>query len=376
MARRRAKGTTTLPPYLYEYTVKGIVYYRYRHPETGKYHSMGKDRSKAMQAARILNERLLGSQDLVARVLGGNKVADLKADFDREILLARDYAEKTRKEYLRHLTDFATATAGKIIGNVTTRDCALHLDSFPARSSNQRRNTLILFFRYCRAKGLIDHNPAEATLPKQHSVQRMRMTWAQYQAIYRYATQPIRNAMDVSLETLQARLEISRMRIPRKKDEYLDVIRQKTAQASVERAKRGKEAAAFLRIRINDKLRAIIERCRDDVASAYLVHYGKDARIRSYVGQPLTPEAISRGLQDARDLAIRHEPEVFQLPDGTLPAPAQLPTFHEIRSLGAELKRQAGWPEERIQKLMAHTDVKMTKEYLEGHRDQWVVVET
>lgn len=204
----------------------------------------------------------------------------------------------------------------------------------------------------------------------------MRMTWAQYQAIYRYATQPIRNAMDVSLETLQARLEISRMRIPRKKDEYLDVIRQKTAQASVERAKRGKEAAAFLRIRINDKLRAIIERCRDDVASAYLVHYGKDARIRSYVGQPLTPEAISRGLQDARDLAIRHEPEVFQLPDGTLPAPAQLPTFHEIRSLGAELKRQAGWPEERIQKLMAHTDVKMTKEYLEGHRDQWVVVET
>ena len=46
-------------------------------------------------------------------------------------------------------------------------------------------------------------------------------------------------------------------------------------------------------------------------------------------------------------------------------APAQRPTFHEIRSLGAELYRRAGHPGDAIQRLLGHSSAKMTQTYLD-----------
>lgn len=43
------------------------------------------------------------------------------------------------------------------------------------------------------------------------------------------------------------------------------------------------------------------------------------------------------------------------------------PTLHEIRSLGASLYREAGWPEGQVQLLLGHSDIQMTRHYLEGH---------
>ncbi|VAW60027.1 hypothetical protein MNBD_GAMMA08-2930 [hydrothermal vent metagenome] len=44
------------------------------------------------------------------------------------------------------------------------------------------------------------------------------------------------------------------------------------------------------------------------------------------------------------------------------------PSFHEVRALGAELYRQAGWAEDSIQQLLGHTNAKMTQTYLDRHR--------
>ena len=67
----------------------------------------------------------------------------------------------------------------------------------------------------------------------------------------------------------------------------------------------------------------------------------------------LLPEQISRAFAAARDAAGI---------GGKSP-----PTFHEIRSLGGALLRQAGWSVEQIQALMGHSATAMTEHYLAGH---------
>lgn len=48
------------------------------------------------------------------------------------------------------------------------------------------------------------------------------------------------------------------------------------------------------------------------------------------------------------------------------------PTFHEIRALGAWLYEKQGHPQEYIQALMGHADVKMTEHYQAGHDQKGV----
>jgi integrase len=52
------------------------------------------------------------------------------------------------------------------------------------------------------------------------------------------------------------------------------------------------------------------------------------------------------------------------------------PTFHEIRSLGGALLRDAGWTTEQIQALMGHGNASMTEHYLSGHEAPWQPVAT
>ena len=53
--------------------------------------------------------------------------------------------------------------------------------------------------------------------------------------------------------------------------------------------------------------------------------------------------------------------------------PGERPTFHELRALGAWLYEQQGFPQEYIQALMGHADVKMTEHYQAGHEPDSVV---
>jgi len=51
------------------------------------------------------------------------------------------------------------------------------------------------------------------------------------------------------------------------------------------------------------------------------------------------------------------------------------PTLHEIRSLGASLYREAGWPEGQVQLLLGHSEIQMTRHYLKGHEAPWERIE-
>ncbi|WP_332311019.1 tyrosine-type recombinase/integrase [Stenotrophomonas sp. SY1] len=74
------------------------------------------------------------------------------------------------------------------------------------------------------------------------------------------------------------------------------------------------------------------------------------------------PEQLSRAFATARDAASVDM--------------GNPPTFHEIRSLGGALLKEAGWTNEQIQALMGHSNVAMTEHYLGGHEAPWQAVST
>ena len=106
MARPRKKNYQGLPPNLH--FDKNTAFYRYRHPETGKYHPMGKDRSKAASAAKQLNSLLMPGQDLIAQVMGTNITLQQFIDtrFLKQLLPERQLSQNTLRDYnnkLKHI---------------------------------------------------------------------------------------------------------------------------------------------------------------------------------------------------------------------------------------------------------------------------------
>lgn len=373
--RKRSRGRENWPDNLTAHTDKktGRTYFSFLHPHTKKRVGFGTDKAAAFAAARQVNERLQGENPLVAKVFGEITVEVARQKFEEEYLAGRDYAEShlyNTKLYIKH---FAEQYGEYAVRSLKVNDVSRHLDGFSNRASNARRNALLHFFRYCVSKGWCDTNLAEITLPKTEEVQRQRIkSMSVFKQIWLKASPPIRNAMDLSLKTLQARREISEMKFEKynKDTRKLRIVRHKTRRASIKRFLRGLEPVAFIEITADDELHAIIERCRDDIVSAYMVHQVVDRNDRRAKG--LSPESISRGFSAARDATGLFD----KVP------PKKRPTFHEIRSLGADLLRKkliangmnADDAEAFVQRLLGHTDSAMTKKYLDGHDIPFVEV--
>jgi hypothetical protein len=97
----RKRTYKNLEDNLYQNEVKGKIYYRYKHPITGKLHGMGSDKRKANTAARVLNQRLMQSDCLVGHVLGINH-RDMNyaiGRFREDILPGKKLAAGTLKNY-------------------------------------------------------------------------------------------------------------------------------------------------------------------------------------------------------------------------------------------------------------------------------------
>ncbi len=108
----------------------------------------------------------------------------------------------------------------------------------------------------------------------------------------------------------------------------------------------------------------VINRCNDAIDSPFLVHRvlkrmssKKGAKEKEHYTQ-LTSDYISRAFSMLRD-----KTGLFSELD-----PKNRPTFHEIRSLGIALYKDAGIDP---QALAGHTNPKMTNEYQKGHNIKW-----
>ncbi|WP_414703761.1 tyrosine-type recombinase/integrase [Pseudomonas sp. TCU-HL1] len=99
----------------------------------------------------------------------------------------------------------------------------------------------------------------------------------------------------------------------------------------------------------------------------YLIHYSPKARKREQLDAKRHWNAVTEDYLTKAFTKARNESKAYE----TMPK-AERPTFHEIRALGAWLYEQQGYPQEYIQALMGHADVKMTEHYQAGHEEKGV----
>lgn len=351
--RPRSKSPIGLPPNLYP---AGANAWRYKRPDDGTWHGMGTDKARAIAAAKQLNSLLMTGSDLVGSVLGsGMTVREFIETIYEPIVAERALAKNSRGNYKVRLGQIKSGIGDKICDQVTLKDCSELLDSFTPRSSNQLRTRLIDVMRYIVAKGMAPQNLAELTIEKTEKKERKRHTVAGLAAI-RAASPPwLQNAIDLSLITTQARNEIIQMKFTDVRDGRLHVVRAKTQRAT---------DAAYNSMKITPQLAAAIQRCRDDVASPFLIHRRPDRldakqRKQKEHWTQVTGKYLSDEFKAARDSANPY-------PNYTT---EQQPGFHEIRALALHLYKKAKKAPEERQKLASHANQQQTAEYEAGHED-------
>lgn len=355
--RPRKNKNKGLPQNLY----KAGDYFQYKHPITGKYHGMGKDKAEAITAANVLNGHLMNKKSTVDRVLGLENITikQVIKDFKSDFLPERHYAESTLEEIgykLNHIQEWLKETDIKM---VDTRMCASWLDTYERRAYQQHRKVLIDVFKVAIAKGYMSRNPASDTLLKSAPKQRQRLTEKQYKAIYELAAPWFKNVMDLALITLQRRSDLAVMKFDDIKDGFLWVDQIKN--------RRHKNKASRIKIPLDlPGLKAVLSRCRDDVVCPFIIHKQPERRNR-WKGQEhwaqVTKASLSREFAKLRDKTGMFD----HLND------KEKPTLHELRSLGGDIYDKK-YGDNFTQSLYGHTTKKMSDKYREGH-ENWTEIE-
>lgn len=381
MGRKRANRQNPLPPNLYTVKRGKATYYRYRHPGTGKFHGMGSDRKRAVEAARQLNELLSASADLVAKVRsGGQTLGEYVRHFKDEVLPARRIKGEplspfTLRDYGWILDSIIEELGHLPFESVTQKHLADYLQQrTSAEAYNRHRTLLVMVYRQAVSDGIVTENLPERIMKRDRQKKvRQRLSLEDYIKTYRAARPAIRSAMELSLNALQRRADIRKWRFddqrpdPETGREYAYIVQSKTRKHG---------PSAWLRIPLDlptvhsemgaKTLGEIIAGCRDDIACPFIVHERPRRMVRSDEKEhhfQLTARAITDGFAEARDAAG----VASDLP------PAARPSFHELLSLGQHLRKETGWSTQEIQILRGHTSERMTESYLEGH--VWTTVE-
>ena len=355
-ARRRSPKRRDLEPNLYEYN----GYYKYRHPQTKKMHGMGSNKAKANAAARKLNAMLMESTDHVTKVVtvGVPTFSELIKRYREERVVELDYKPKSLEELGYRLNHLEKDLGQYLLTDFTIKQISDYLDrTYKNNAYIKHRGDLKKIFQWAMTKGLMEANPAADTLPKKEPKKKRKpLTKGQYDLIYEVADEWLQITMDFALVTLQCEGDIVQLNHSDIKDGYLYLVQAKTEKWGL---------SARLRIKIGSSLQSILDRSKAlPPECPYIIHRQPIKRRKSvekdHVAQ-VTGEYLSKAFKKVRD----------KVPGMLFLAPEERPTFHEIRALGGYLYEQRpNCDREFVQKLMGHTNQKMTSHYVDRH-NQW-----
>ena len=364
--RQRTIKNRELPENLYP----NGKYWQYRNPITGRKTSINKPMAEAIKLARAANARLaplMVDDGALLSMLTGEKAPTLKhllERFELEWLPTRGYAERTLQEIKFKLARYRDDLGTRMIGQLDVLAIAEYLDGFSNNAYTKHRGLLVQVFAFAVAKGLCDRNPAELTLVKQEAEKRrQRHTKAGLDAIIEYSgTEPwLKRAIRLALVSLQRREDIVTW-----SKSAVD-LEQNTIRVSPGKTQ-NYDSPVHLEIVMGDALRSVVKEClASPVVCPYLIHYQPKARKREQLDAKRHWNAVTEGYLTKAFTKARDESKAYD----SIPK-AERPTFHEIRALGAWLYEQQGYPQEYIQALMGHADVKMTEHYQAGHEEKGV----
>ncbi|HBS6042345.1 TPA: phage integrase Arm DNA-binding domain-containing protein [Klebsiella aerogenes] len=373
MAARPRKNSVNIPnlyPLFSRKTKK--VYWRYKHPVTGKFHSLGTDEIEATAIAIEANKRLaeqnsrqiLALSDKIATSKGKAITAITWLDrywkIQEERLATGDIKTNTYKQKAKPVALLKERVGMKLISAVDVRDIAQILDEYISegqpRMAQVIRSVLIDVFKEAQHAGEVPpgHNPALATKQPRRRITRQRLNLDEWEKIFDIADanhKYMGNAMLLALITGQRLGDISRMKFTDVWDDHLHIEQEKT----------GSKIAIPLALRCdatNWSLREVIARCRDYAVSPYLVHF-LHSTSQAERGAQVKARTLTMNFSKARDKAK------IDWGDGT---PA---TFHEQRSLAERLYEAQGID---TQKLLGHKSPNQTAQYHDDRGKDWVKV--
>jgi integrase len=373
MAARPRKNNVSVPNLYPLYSRKvNKVYWRYKHPITGKFHALGTDEAEAIAIATEANTRLaeqrsrqiMAISDKIAASKG--KAITVTTWLDRywkiqeERLKSGDIKLNTYKQKNKPVALLKERAGMKALPAVDVRDIAQILDEYVAagqpRMAQVIRSVLIDVFKEAQHAGEVPpgHNPALATKQPRRRITRQRLSLEEWQKIFAIADanhKYMGNAMLLALITGQRLGDISRMKFSDIWDDHLHVIQEKT----------GSKIAIPLSLRLNAinwSLREVVARCRDYAVSPYLVHFFR-ATSQAERGAQVKANTLTMNFSKARDQAE------ISWGEGT---PA---TFHEQRSLAERLYVAQGID---TQKLLGHKSPNQTAHYHDDRGKDWIFV--
>ncbi|ELH7428544.1 phage integrase Arm DNA-binding domain-containing protein [Escherichia coli] len=375
MAARPRKNNVSVPNLYPLYSRKvNKVYWRYKHPVTGKFHSLGTNEAEAIAIAiateantRLAEQRtrqILAISDRIATSKG--KAITTSSWLERyqaiqdDRLKSGDIKLNTYKQKAKPVSLLRERAGMKLISSVDVRDIAQLLDEYitagQPRMAQVVRSVLIDVFKEAQHYGEVPpgYNPALATKQPRRKITRQRLSLEEWQKIFDIADSSHRymgNAMLLALVTGQRLGDISRMKFSDIWDDHLHIIQEKT----------GSKIAIPLSLRLNAinwSLRDVVARCRDYAISPYLVHFFRSTS-QAERGAQVKSNTLTMNFSKARDLAG------IDWGEGT---PA---TFHEQRSLSERLYKEQGLD---TQKLLGHKTQQQTDRYHDNRGKSWVKV--
>jgi len=274
---------------------------------------------------------------LVARVLTPKSPLSTWIEtFQTEVLPARHnrkgkpLSAKTLQDYNGQLKRITAALGTKDVVQIARRDIAEYLAPFPPTYQNKMRGLLHDLFAHAVARGYRDDNPVEGTLKATEVVTRQRLTREEFDSIYAVAEPWLQQAMSLARITLQRRTDLAALTHAQVEDGFLHVTQSKTG--------------AKLRIKLDKMLKRIIGK------------KGTVPTILAKDGRKVSADMLTKQFAAVRDQVLTGD---------------NLPTFHEIRALGATEYRDRG---KDPQALLGHIDPQMTRMYLDRHEVRWVEI--
>ncbi|MFH7926276.1 site-specific integrase [Enterobacter roggenkampii] len=352
----------------------GKVYWQYKHPTTGRFHSLGTDEAEAKQVANEANtiiaeqrtRQILSVNDRLARMKGKRTDITVTEWIDKYIVIQEERLKNNElrpnsfRQKNKPLRLFREHCGMRYLKDIETIDIAEITDAIKndgfSRMAQVVRIVLVDVFKEAQHAGYVPpgYNPAMATKQPRHKVTRQRLSLEEWKSIYEAAEtmQPyLQCGMLLALVTGQRLGDICRMKFSDIWDDMLHIEQEKT----------GSRLAIPLDLKCDAlglTLRDVVSKCRDAVISKYLVHF-RHSTSQATRGDSVSSSCLTTSFKKARNkCGIEWE-------KGTAP------TFHEQRSLSERLYEAQGVD---TQKLLGHKSPQQTAKYHDDRGKNWIVV--
>lgn len=374
MGRRRRDD---LPKHLHLSTLNHAYYYK--NPGMARKANLGKDRTTAIQMAKVLNTKYRTRLEQQAiRLEAAIDVGSPRFGTALEQFVERYIADYRLKPSTAALLHQRRKRLSKEIGDVqvATVETQMLREAIAENSQFEQgkmRTLLLRFFRYAKSSGAYPShlaNPVDDLFvdPIPHK-KRHRMSVAQFRAMHNASPEWLQWLMILGFHLALRRVDLVNLRFSDIVDgRIISPIRKTDTDA------REFEATSVDFPIHPDVQRVIVEARRSSLRAGrcpFIVHRlperrtqrAADALDSGRMEHPaqILPDYATKAFNNVRQGVCRNT-DVFAGLSGR-----QLPTLHEIRALSSHLYAKAGYDVSDVQDLMAHTDPDMTRAYQKGH---------